>query len=75
MICRSGDLSKDDIGAIRIQPTETYVEILKTSVDGFMKTLGPKMLLEAGVKIVLLDKAPDLGKSDGPYKGKAQTTP
>jgi len=70
MLCRSGDLSKDDIGAIRIQPAETYVEILKTSVDGFMKTIGSKMLLEAGVKITLLDKAPDLGKSDGVYKGK-----
>jgi hypothetical protein len=28
------------------------------------------MLLEAGVKISRLDKAPDLGKSDGAYKGK-----
>ncbi len=70
MLCRSGNLSKDDIGAIRIQPDETFVEILKTSVDGFMKTLGSKMLLESGVNITLLDKAPDLGKSDGPYKGK-----
>ncbi len=70
MLCRSGNLNKDDIGAIRIQPAETYVEILKTSVDGFLKTLGPKMLLEAGVKITRLDKAPDLGKSDGAYKGK-----
>ena len=70
MLCRSGNLSKDDIGAIRIQPTETFVEILKTSVDGFMKTLGSKMLLESGVHITLLDKAPDLGKPDGPYKGK-----
>ena len=69
MLCRSGNLNKDDIGAIRIQPAETFVEILKTSVDGFMKTLGSKMLLEAGVKIALLDKAPDLGKADG-FKGK-----
>ena len=70
MLCRSGNLNKDDIGAIRIQPAETFVEILKTSVDGFMKTLGSKMLLEAGVKIALLDKAPELGKPDGAYKGK-----
>ncbi len=70
MLCRSGNLNKDDIGAIRIQPAETFVEILKTSVDGFLKTIGSKMLLEAGVKITLLDKAPDLGKSDGAYKGK-----
>ncbi len=69
MICRSGNLGKDDIGAIRIQPAETFVEILKTSVDGFMSTLGPKMLLEAGVKITLLDKAPTLGKPEG-FKGK-----
>ena len=72
MLCRSGNLNKDDIGAIRIQPAETFVEILKTSVDGFMKTIGAKMLLEAGVKITLLDKAPDLGKPDGPYKGKSR---
>ena len=69
MLCRSGDINKDDIGAIRIQPAETFVEILKTSVDGFLQTIGSKMLLEAGVKITLLDKAPDLGKSDGNFKG------
>ncbi len=70
MLCRSGDINKDDIGAIRIQPAETFVEILKTSVDGFLQTIGSKMLLEAGVKITRLDKAPDLGKSDGNFKGK-----
>ncbi|MCF6273590.1 MAG: DEAD/DEAH box helicase [Rhodobacteraceae bacterium] len=70
MLCRSGDINKDDIGAIRIQPAETFVEILKTSVDGFLQTIGTKMLLEAGVKITLLDKAPDLGRPDSNYKGK-----
>jgi len=44
LLCRSGDISKDDIGAIRIQQNETFVEILQTSVDGFLRTVGPDMM-------------------------------
>ena len=71
MLCRSGGLSKDDIGAIRIQNSETYVEILKTSVEGLLKTLGPGMQLESGIKLSRLDRMPDMASKPRPGpKGK-----
>ena len=75
LLCRSGDISKDDIGAIRIQQTETFVEILQTSVDGFLRTVGPDMMLEAGTRLTRLNGMPDLGKQGGgkplrEYQGK-----
>ena len=60
MLCRVGDLTKDDIGAIRIQHSESYVEIREAAVEGFLKAVGPKMDLEDGTKLTALDAAPDL---------------
>ncbi|MFY0690545.1 MAG: DEAD/DEAH box helicase [Paracoccaceae bacterium] len=73
LLCRMGDISKDDIGAIRIQPDETYVEILETSAAGFVAALGPDLALEDGMRVSQLEKAPDLarrdtGKPAGPAK-------
>ncbi|WP_144023295.1 DEAD/DEAH box helicase, partial [Brevirhabdus pacifica] len=36
LLCRKGDITRDDIGAIRIQQRETYVEILTSSVPAFL---------------------------------------
>ncbi len=58
MICKAGNLSKEDIGAIRIQPDTSYVEIRKSSVDGFLKALGGNMQIEPGAVITQLDKPP-----------------
>ena len=58
-MCRAGDLTKDDIGAIRIQQNASFVEILKTSEEGFLKALGDGMKLEDGAIVTRLDKAPD----------------
>jgi ATP-dependent RNA helicase DeaD len=60
MICKAGGLTKDDIGAIRIQPNETFVELKKDSVEGFLKTIGPDMALEEGAKLTKVDGAPDI---------------
>ncbi|WP_298361062.1 DEAD/DEAH box helicase [uncultured Litoreibacter sp.] len=62
MLCRMGDISKDDIGAIRVQETETFVEIKQSSVDGFVKALGPDMALEEGAKLTKLDKVPEMSR-------------
>ena len=81
-LCRAGDLTKDDIGAIRIQQNASFVEILKTRVDGFLKALGNDMKLDDGARVTQLDAAPDFasmprpqGKpprrdGDKPYKKK-----
>lgn len=64
MLCKAGNLSKDDIGAIRVQGQESYVELRQSSVDGFLKALGKPEV--EGSKVVKLDKAPDIAHSPRP---------
>lgn len=58
MLCKAGDISKDDIGAIRIQPDESLIEIREGAVDGFLAAVGPDMKLEAGASLSRLSKPP-----------------
>ena len=39
LLCRAGNLNKDDIGAIRVQDKESFVQIAETALDGFMGTI------------------------------------
>ena len=70
LLCNAGGITKDDIGAIRIQPTETYVEISEASAGMFLHALGPKMKLEGGAEIVALKEPPVMAargpRTDGP---------
>ena len=69
LICRMGGLTKDDIGAIRIQPTETYFEILESSADGFVASLGDPMELEEGGKVKRVDGTPEFAPQErGPKR-------
>lgn len=74
MLCKAGDVTRDDIGAIRIRDTESFVEIRKEAVAGFMKALGGKLELEPGAVIKQLDKPPALANSPRPkYVEKSQS--
>lgn len=66
MLCRAGDITKDDIGAIRIQPDESFVEIRASSVPGFLAAIGPDLMLEEGAAIRQLEHAPDLSRAPRP---------
>lgn len=66
MLCRLGDLTKDDIGAIRVQPSHSFVEIRASSAEGFAKALGPEMTVEGGAVVTRLDEAPDLPRGPRP---------
>ncbi len=73
MLCKAGGLTKDDIGAIRVQQDVSYVELREGAVDGFLSELGEAMTVEDGAQVVRLDKAPDLGPGGGKpggFKGK-----
>ena len=63
MLCRHGNISKRDIGAIRMQPTETFVEIHASSADGFMAALGPQMTIEGSLRVTKIDGTPELSAS------------
>jgi ATP-dependent RNA helicase DeaD len=66
LLCRAGNITKDDIGAIRIQQDVSYVEIQTSSTAGFLAALGPDLRLEDKVIVTALDKAPELG-ARAPY--------
>lgn len=68
MLCRVGKITKTEIGAIKMQPEETYVQIAANVADAFMKAVGPEQELQNGITIARLDHAPDLGRSGGGAK-------
>jgi ATP-dependent RNA helicase DeaD len=59
MLCRAGNITKDAIGAIRVQPTETYVELAKESAAGFLAALGEAATLGDGITVRRSDGPPD----------------
>ncbi|MFQ1699966.1 DEAD/DEAH box helicase [Loktanella agnita] len=69
MLCKAGAITKKEIGAIRIQPNETFIEISEPAVQGFLKSVGPDMSLENQTTLRELDGPPQLGER-GPRKTK-----
>ena len=69
MICKAGGITKNEIGAIRIQPNETFIEISESAVQGFLKSVGKDMKLENQATLTQLSGAPQLGER-GPRKTK-----
>ena len=58
MICNGGGISKNDIGAIRIQSNQTFFELKKACVEVFLSKVGPNKKLEDRVQFRQLDKTP-----------------
>lgn len=56
-LCKIGGITKDDIGAIRVQHHEALVEIRQNAVEGFLKNLGPKQEFDKNSPITQI-KAP-----------------
>ena len=51
MLCRTAGLGRTDVGAIRVQEQETFVEIAEEAVKPMLKRLGQARELEGGVSI------------------------
>ncbi|MCI9867443.1 DEAD/DEAH box helicase [Rhizobium skierniewicense] len=60
MLCRFGKLTRQDIGAIRMQQAETYVELAADAVERFTSALGKDMMLEKGIRVKAMDGKPDM---------------
>jgi len=61
LLCRAGKLDKTAIGAIRVQASETFVELTEASITGFLAALGDGAELDEGITVRALDAAPDVG--------------
>lgn len=69
MLCKLGNLTRDDVGAIRIQPDASLIELRKTSVKAFLAAIGPAMTLEDGAALSQLATAPKV--DGGPRRSSA----
>lgn len=60
MLCRAGHITKRDVGAIRIQSAETFVELSAGCIDKFMASLGPDAMVEQDITAARLDGPPEI---------------
>lgn len=65
MVCRAGDITKRDIGAIRIQQEETYIELDPGCIDKFLEALGPNRLIEKSINVTQLEGMPSMSPDAG----------
>lgn len=59
MICRAGNITKTDIGSIKIHDLETHVEISGAAAAKFEAAVGPTRTLEKNVTITRMDGVPE----------------
>ena len=69
MLCRAGNITKREIGAIRIEQNETYVEFSSDAIDRFLEAVGPSRAVEKNVTVTRLDNMP---KSLGTERDRPQ---
>ncbi|MBU6371486.1 MAG: DEAD/DEAH box helicase [Alphaproteobacteria bacterium] len=58
MLCKTGGLTKRQLGAIRIHKSETHVEIDAAAIDDFFARVGEGGRLEKSIFVRRLDEAP-----------------
>ncbi|WP_292172169.1 DbpA RNA binding domain-containing protein, partial [Mesorhizobium sp.] len=51
MLCRTGNISKREIGAIKMQPEETFVQIAADWADRFLAAIGPDRKLQNNIAV------------------------
>ncbi|BCG92024.1 DEAD/DEAH box helicase [Mesorhizobium sp. 131-2-1] len=63
MLCRTGNISKREIGAIKMQPEETFVQIAAGWADRFLAAIGPDRKLQNNIAVKRLEGTPDLSRA------------
>ena len=81
MLCRSGNISREDVGAIRVQESETFVEVLQSSAHKLLAAVGSGGKLEGDAVLKALSKppfgerVPQAAAPASEYKSKAKHIP
>ncbi len=60
MLCGRGNITKRNIGSIKIQQNETHVELTADCVDGFFKAVGAGGKIEKNIVVTRLQRAPKI---------------
>lgn len=72
VICRSGDIDRNSVGAISIRETETLFEIHPDKVDAYKQLVSEQGCVERALTIKFVGSSPDKaggGRPGGGYKG------
>ena len=69
-ICDAGSITRSDIGAIRVQQRETFVQIAEAAAPRF----GASMDIDQGLTLTRMDSAPDLDRA-APARGRPAFKP
>ncbi|MDF1606732.1 DEAD/DEAH box helicase [Hoeflea sp. YIM 152468] len=59
MLCRAGNITKNEIGSIRIHDVETHVEIAGAAAAKFEAAIGPTRKIEKNVVVTRLESVPE----------------
>lgn len=77
MLCRAGNITKNEIGQIKMQPDETFVQLSSDVADSFMGAIGPNKTMERGIRVRLLEGEPDFSAQPRPapkkYEGERKS--
>ena len=63
MLCRTAGMSKREIGAIKMQPEETFVQIAADWADWFVAAIGPARKQQGSIAVRRIDGTPDLSRA------------
>ncbi|WP_347312724.1 DEAD/DEAH box helicase [Defluviimonas sp. SAOS-178_SWC] len=66
MLCRAGNLGREDVGAIRVQETETFVEVLASRAPALLAAVGAGGKLEGAAVLRALDEPPFAPRGPAP---------
>ena len=68
LLCRAGNMTKREIGAIKMHPEETHVQIAQDAIEGFLSNIGPNKTIERGIRVSVFEGQPDIPKPSRPAK-------
>lgn len=80
LLCRAGDITKNEIGAIRMMAEETFVQIAAGWADRFLAAIGPNRTVQNTIRVTRLDGEPDFSRNaaarpDRPAKAYGKPRP
>jgi len=69
MLCKSGDLKKAEIGAIKITEGTTFIEVAPSGLGRFLNAIGPEGKIEKAITARQIDGQPDFNSGHGGQGG------
>ena len=70
LLCRAGNITKNEIGAIRMMAEESFVQIAVAWADRFLEAIGPNRTVQNTIRVTRLDGEPDFSRNAPPSAEK-----